>query len=61
MERAHGRLRKLAAKMLAGSFPGLQASHDLESIADETWLRLLEALQKTEPPTVAYFFRLAAF
>jgi RNA polymerase sigma factor (sigma-70 family) len=61
LERAHGRLRKLAARMLAGSFPGLRASHDLDSVVDEVWLRLAQALEKAEPPTVADFFRLAAF
>src|SRR5262245_43347047 len=61
LERAHGRLRKLAARMLAGSFPGLRASHALDSVVDEVWLRLARALEKVEPPTVADFFRLAAF
>jgi RNA polymerase sigma factor (sigma-70 family) len=61
LERAHGRLRKLAAKILAGSFPALRASHDLDSVVDEVWLRLAQALEKVEPPTVADFFRLAAF
>jgi RNA polymerase sigma factor (sigma-70 family) len=60
LERAHGRLRKLANRILSGSFPALRARHDLDSIVDETWLRLLQALEKSEPPTVADFFRLAA-
>jgi RNA polymerase sigma factor (sigma-70 family) len=29
-------------------------------VVHETWVRLLQALDKTEPPTVADFFRLAA-
>jgi RNA polymerase sigma factor (sigma-70 family) len=60
LERAHGRLRKLAAKILCGSFPVLKSRHDLDSVVDETWLRLTQALEKVEPPTVADFFRLAA-
>jgi RNA polymerase sigma factor (sigma-70 family) len=60
LERAHGRLRKLARRILSGSFPALCGRHDLDSIVDETWLRLLQALEKSEPPTVADFFRLAA-
>jgi RNA polymerase sigma factor (sigma-70 family) len=60
LERAHGRLRKLVAKILAGSFPALRASHDLDSVVDESWMRLAQALEKVEPPTVADFFRLAA-
>jgi RNA polymerase sigma factor (sigma-70 family) len=60
LERACGRLRRLAGTMLAGSFPALAAHHELDSVVHETWLRLLQALEKTELPTVADFFRLAA-
>jgi RNA polymerase sigma factor (sigma-70 family) len=60
LERAHQRLRKLAARMLSQSFPGLRAGHDLDSVVNETWMRLLQALATAEPPTVADFFRLAA-
>lgn len=60
LERAHGRLRKLAARMLSGSFPGLRAGHDLDSVVNETWMRLAQALDSALPPTVADFFRLAA-
>jgi RNA polymerase sigma factor (sigma-70 family) len=60
LERAHGRLRKLAARMLVGSFPALRSSHDLDSVVDEVWMRLVQATEKAEPPTVADFFRLAA-
>jgi RNA polymerase sigma factor (sigma-70 family) len=34
--------------------------HELDSVVHETWVRLLQALDKTEPATVADFFRLAA-
>jgi RNA polymerase sigma factor (sigma-70 family) len=60
LERACGRLRRLAGTMFAGSFPALAAHHELDSVVHETWLRLLQALEQTEPPTVADFFRLAA-
>jgi len=60
LEQVCGRLRRLSAKILAGSFPNLRASHDVDSVVHETWLRLLQALEKTDPPTVADFFRLAA-
>jgi RNA polymerase sigma factor (sigma-70 family) len=60
LERACERLRRLAGTMLAGSFPALTAHHELDSVVHETWLRLLQALDQTEPPTVADFFRLAA-
>ena len=61
LERAHTRLRKLANRMLSGSFPALRCRHDLDSVVHESWLRLAQALDKVEPPTVADFFRLAAF
>src|SRR5262249_13953013 len=60
LERACGRLRRLAGAMLAGSFPALRDQHELDSVVHETWLRLLQALEQVEPPTVADFFRLAA-
>lgn len=55
-----GRLRRLAAHILHGSFSGLQFRHDVDSVVHETWLRLMQALDKADPPTVADFFRLAA-
>jgi RNA polymerase sigma factor (sigma-70 family) len=60
LEQVCSRLRRLAAKILYGSFPGLQSRHDVDSIVHETWLRLIQALDKSDPPTVADFFRLAA-
>jgi RNA polymerase sigma factor (sigma-70 family) len=60
LERACERLRRLAGRMLHGSFPELARRHEVDSIVHETWVRLLQALEKTEPPTVADFFRLAA-
>src|SRR5215471_16389157 len=60
LERACERLRRLAGLMLHGSFPELARRHELDSVVHETWVRLLQALEKTEPPTVADFFRLAA-
>jgi RNA polymerase sigma factor (sigma-70 family) len=60
LERACERLRLLAGRMLYGSFPELARRHELDSVVHETWVRLLQALDKAEPPTVADFFRLAA-
>src|SRR5262249_55933802 len=60
LERACERLRRLAGRMLHGSFPELARRHELDSVVHETWMRLLQALEKVEPPTVADFFRLAA-
>jgi len=60
LELACGRLRRLAARILYGSFPNLQVRHDVDSVVHETWLRLIQALDKADPPTVEDFFRLAA-
>jgi RNA polymerase sigma factor (sigma-70 family) len=60
LERACERLRRLAGRMLHGSFPEVARRHELDSVVPETWVRLLQALEKTAPPTVADFFRLAA-
>jgi RNA polymerase sigma factor (sigma-70 family) len=60
LERACERLRRLAGRMLHGSFPDLGRRHDVDSVVHETWLRLLPALDSVQPPTSADFFRLAA-
>ena len=60
LERACERLRRLAGRMLHGSFPELARRHEVDSVVHETWVRLLQAIEKTEPATVADFFRLAA-
>jgi RNA polymerase sigma factor (sigma-70 family) len=60
LQQVCSRLRRLAAKIFSGSFPNLAARHDVDSVVHETWLRLVQALDKADPPTVADFFRLAA-
>jgi RNA polymerase sigma factor (sigma-70 family) len=60
LTRACDRLRRLAARIFSESFPVLRSHHELDSVVHETWLRLAQALDKCEPPTVADFFRLAA-
>jgi hypothetical protein len=44
LERACERLRRLAGRMLHGSFPELARRHELDSVVHETWVRLLQAL-----------------
>jgi RNA polymerase sigma factor (sigma-70 family) len=60
LERACGRLRRLAGHILSGSFADLAGRHELDSIVHETWLRLAQALETTEPASVEHFFHLAA-
>ena len=60
LEQVCGRLRRLAATILYGSFPNLESRHDVDSVVHETWLRLMQAVDRSDPPTVEDFFRLAA-
>jgi RNA polymerase sigma factor (sigma-70 family) len=60
LQHACSRLQKLAATILAGSFPGLRGRRDVDSVVHETYLRLMQALDQVELPTVADFFRFAA-
>lgn len=60
LEQAYRRLEALAATILQRSFPDLARRHEVDSILSETWLRLMPALDKVQPPTVGDFFRLAA-
>lgn len=60
LEQVCGRLRRLAARILYGSFPNLESRHDVDSVVHETWLRLMQAVDRADPPTVEDFFRLAA-
>src|SRR5262245_36510121 len=59
LDPASARRRRLAAHV-SGSYPGVAARHDLDSVVHETWLRLAKALETTEPASVEHFFRLAA-
>jgi RNA polymerase sigma factor (sigma-70 family) len=65
-ELAYERLRRLAGKMLNQSFGTVGRGHDLDSVLNNTYLRLHDALAKMAssaltPPTPADFFRFAAF
>jgi RNA polymerase sigma factor (sigma-70 family) len=58
LQRAHDRLLKIAATLFHEDFPGLRGRHDLESVVSEVWIRLLGALEATQPQTVEGFFGL---
>jgi RNA polymerase sigma factor (sigma-70 family) len=60
LARAYNRLRRIAAAMFHRDFPGLRDRHDLESVVDESWARLMRALETVRPPTVEDFLRLVA-
>jgi len=55
---AYARLRRLVAKIMNQSFPGVR--REVDSVLNETWMRLYQALVKAKPPTPADFFRFAA-
>jgi RNA polymerase sigma factor (sigma-70 family) len=58
LHRAHDRLLRIAAVIFKEDFPGLHGRHDLESVVSEVWMRLLGALETTQPQTVEGFFGL---
>jgi len=58
LQRAHDRLLRIAATIFKEDFPGLRGRHDLESVVSEVWIRLLGALEATQPQTVEGFFGL---
>ncbi len=60
LARAYQRLRRIASTMFHRDFPGLKDRHDLESVVDESWPRLMRALETARPPTVEDFLRLVA-
>jgi len=64
INRAYPRLRRLAAKLLAESFPRLKqqpALIETSDVVNEAALRLYQALEEVTLPTVLDFFRLAAW
>jgi len=58
LQRAHDRLLRIAATIFKEDFPGLRGRHDLESVVSEVWIRLLGALEATQPQTVEGFIGL---
>jgi RNA polymerase sigma factor (sigma-70 family) len=58
LERAHGRLVKIASALFQEDFRALHGRHDVESVVSETWMGLLRALESTQPATPDAFFGL---
>jgi RNA polymerase sigma-70 factor (ECF subfamily) len=58
LERVHHRLQRIAATMLQKDFPRLRAHHELESVVDEAWARLVQALESCTPETAEQFYGL---
>ena len=58
LQRAYNRLLRIAAAVFHEDFPDLRDRHDLESVVSEVWMRLVGALEATQPQTVEGFFGL---
>jgi RNA polymerase sigma factor (sigma-70 family) len=58
LERVHERLRRIAAATLRKEFPRLRDRHDLGSVVDEAWMRLLKTLEQHRPASAEEFYGL---
>jgi RNA polymerase sigma factor (sigma-70 family) len=58
VERVVHRLHQIATRTLRSEFPRLRSHHDAESIVDETWMRLMKALEKRQPGSAEEFYGL---
>jgi RNA polymerase sigma factor (sigma-70 family) len=58
LQRAYHRLLRIAGTLFHEDFQALRGRHDLESVVSEVWLRLIGALEATQPQTVERFFGL---
>jgi RNA polymerase sigma factor (sigma-70 family) len=57
LNRSYRRLRELTGSTLR-RFPGVRATHDLDSIVNQVWIRLDRALKTTQPDSLEGFFGL---
>jgi len=58
LDRVYHRLRQIAGLVLHQDFDRLEAHHELDSVVDEAWAQLVQALKKTQPTTVDDFYGL---
>jgi RNA polymerase sigma factor (sigma-70 family) len=58
VERVVHRLHQIASRTLRREFPRLRSHHDAESVVDETWMRLMQALEKRQPGSAEEFYGL---
>jgi RNA polymerase sigma-70 factor (ECF subfamily) len=58
LQRAHNHLLRIAKSIFEKDFPDLRGRHDLESVVSEVWIRLVTALEVTQPQTVDGFLGL---
>ena len=58
LERVVHRLHRIAAATLRKEFPRLRAHHEIESVVDEAWMRLMKALESYHPESADVFYSL---
>lgn len=58
LERVYHRLCRIAAATLHAEFPRLRDQHELHSVVNLAWMRLLEALETTQPSSAEEFYSL---
>jgi RNA polymerase sigma factor (sigma-70 family) len=58
LERVYHRLCQIAAATLRSDFPRLLDHHEVNSVVDEAWMRLLTALKTSPPDSPEAFYRL---
>jgi RNA polymerase sigma factor (sigma-70 family) len=56
LDRVYVRLSRIAAAMFHKEFPRLRGRHDVESVVDEAWARLLKAVENQTPESVEHFY-----
>ncbi len=58
LERVYHRLCRIAAATLQSDFPRVQQQHELNSVVNEAWMRLLTALKTSQPESAEAFYGL---
>jgi RNA polymerase sigma factor (sigma-70 family) len=58
LQRVHHRLRRIAAAVFRKEFPRLRSRHELNSVVDEAWAGVMQALETTHPDSAEQFYGL---
>jgi RNA polymerase sigma factor (sigma-70 family) len=58
LERVCDRLHRIAASTFRKEFRRLLPRHEIQSVVDEAWMRLLKALEKNHPESAEEFYSL---
>lgn len=58
LERVCDRLHRIAASTVRNEFRRLRSRHEIDSVVDEAWIRLMKALESTHPESAEEFYSL---